>query len=79
MFLSAFERTGVAYLAGSRRSLKIIVEGKTYYVHMRDIHCALYNPVFKAHILRLEGSEPFVCSRNSKLKDWLAMQCIKGS
>jgi hypothetical protein len=55
--LSAFERAGVAYLAGSQRSLKIIIESKVYYVHVRDIGRALVDANFKAYILKL--SKPF--------------------
>jgi hypothetical protein len=51
--MSAFERAGVAYLAGSRKSLKIIIDGKEYYVHVKDIYKALDNPNFHAHILQL--------------------------
>jgi hypothetical protein len=54
--LSAFERAGVAYLAGSRKSLKIIIEGKAYYVHVRDVHRALNDANFKAYILKLAES-----------------------
>jgi hypothetical protein len=53
--LSAFERVGVAYLAGSRRSLKIKIEGKTYYVHVNDIGRALADANFKAYILKLRA------------------------
>jgi hypothetical protein len=35
--MSAFERAGVAYLAGSRKSLKIVIDGKDYFVHVKDI------------------------------------------
>jgi len=55
-YVSAFERAGVAYLAGSRNSLKIVIEGKAYYVHVRDIYRALEDAKFKAYILKL--SEP---------------------
>jgi hypothetical protein len=51
--MSAFERAGVAYLAGSRNSLKIIINGKEYFVHVKDIYRALANPNFPAHILQL--------------------------
>jgi hypothetical protein len=54
--LSAFERAGVAYLAGSRNSLKIIIEGKVYYVSVNAIGRALADANFKAYILKL--SEP---------------------
>jgi hypothetical protein len=56
--LSAFERVGVAYLAGSRRSLKIKIEGKTYYVHLNDIGRALADANFKAYILKLSAPTP---------------------
>ena len=51
--LSAFERAGVAYLAGSRKNLKIVVDGKEYFVHVKDSYRALGNPNFHAHILQL--------------------------
>jgi hypothetical protein len=51
--LSAFEKVGNIYLAGSRKSLKIVVEGKTYFVHVKDVRRALEDAGFKAHILRL--------------------------
>jgi hypothetical protein len=51
--MSAFERAGVAYLAGSRKSLKIVLDGKEYFVHVKDIYGALDNPNFHAHILQL--------------------------
>jgi hypothetical protein len=54
--MSAFERAGVCYLAGSRRSLKIIIEGKTYYVHVQDVGRALADANFKAYILKLAVS-----------------------
>jgi hypothetical protein len=38
---------------GSRKSLKIIIEGKAYYVHARDIYRALEDPRFKANVLKL--------------------------
>jgi hypothetical protein len=46
--MSAFERAGVAYLSGSRKSLKIIIERKEYFIHVNDIHRALDNPNFHA-------------------------------
>jgi hypothetical protein len=36
--------------------LKIVIEGKTYYVHVQDIGRALADANFKAYILKL--SEP---------------------
>lgn len=51
--MSAFERAGVAYLAGSRKSLKIKIDGKDYFIHVKDIYRALDNPNFHAHILQL--------------------------
>ena len=51
--MSAFERAGDVYLAGSRKSLKIVIEGKTYFVHVKDVRRALEDARFKAHILRL--------------------------
>ena len=51
--MSAFERAGVAYLAGSRQSLKIVIDGKEYFVHVKDFCRALDNANFHAHILQL--------------------------
>jgi hypothetical protein len=51
--LSAFERAGVAHLAGSRKNIKIIIDGKEYFVHIKDIYRALNNPNFHAHIFKL--------------------------
>jgi len=53
--VSAFEKVGVAYLAGSRKSLKIIIESKVYYVHVRDIGRALVDANFEAYILKLSA------------------------
>lgn len=51
--MSVFERARVAYLAGSWKSLKIVIEGKEYYVSVKDIYRTLDNFNFHAHILQL--------------------------
>lgn len=51
--MSAFERAGSAYLAGSRNSLKIVIDGKDYFVNVKDICRALNDPKFHAYILRI--------------------------
>jgi hypothetical protein len=51
--MSAFERAEVAYLSGSRKSLKIVVDGKEYFVHVKDIYRTLDKPNFHAHIFKL--------------------------
>jgi hypothetical protein len=38
---------------GVPNRLKIIIEGKAYYVHVRDIYRALEDAHFKAYILKL--------------------------
>ena len=56
--MSAFERADVIHLAESRRSLNIILNGKAYYVNVKDIHRALEDPNFRASILKLTESNP---------------------
>jgi hypothetical protein len=51
--MNAFERAEVAYLSGSRKSLKIVVDGKEYFVHVKDIYRTLDKPNFHAHIFKL--------------------------
>jgi hypothetical protein len=43
--MSAFEQAGVAYLAGSRKSLKILIDKKEYFVHVKGIYRAWAIPI----------------------------------
>lgn len=42
--LSDFENVGVGYMAASKRSLKLEVEGKICYASIKDVERALRNP-----------------------------------
>lgn len=48
--MSVFQRAGVAYLAGSKRSLKTIIDSQAFFVSVRDLYRALQNPSSHADI-----------------------------
>lgn len=55
--MNAFEKIGKIYLAGSKKSLKIIINATTgeeiYYVSVKDVQKALAQPSFCATILKI--------------------------
>lgn len=56
--MSASIQAGVAYLADSQKSLKIIIDEKEYFIHIKDVYHVLNDPEFKAHILKLMAPFP---------------------
>ena len=51
--MNDFEQAGIIYLAGSKNSLKSVIDGKEHFVAVKDIYQALNNPKFHAPITRL--------------------------
>jgi hypothetical protein len=66
--LSAFEQAGVAYLAGSLKSLKIVMEGKEYFVMVEDITRAIADPLCKAVIVKVAATIPEPLSKPAQIE-----------
>lgn len=58
MMNSDFEVVGYLTVSGSRRSLKISVDGATYYVGIGDVRRALKEPKFAAQVVRVVKKAP---------------------
>lgn len=50
-----FERAGYLMLSGGRKSVKIVLDDKTYYVGLSDVQKCLKCPGFAAQIVKAKG------------------------
>jgi hypothetical protein len=54
--MSTFERAGVTYLDKSWKRLKIVIDGKEYFVRLKDLHYALNKNNFQMNVFQLAKS-----------------------
>jgi hypothetical protein len=56
--LSATETAGELYLAGNKKTLKIAIGQKVFFVYIKDIKTILQSPAFHASIYRVLEASP---------------------